>query len=610
MCGITAIIKSGISSHDDAIIRMTERLRHRGPDARNSIRLPDCHLGNTRLSIIDLATGDQPMSDVEKRYWITYNGEIHNYRQLRDDLLERGHIFKTASDTEVIILAHKEWGVECLERFRGMFSFVIWDSRKKQVFAARDPLGEKPFYYVMSNGTLIVASEIKAIIASDIIRPRLSLRAIDAYLATGYVLPDRSIYENVNSLPPGHYMQWKSGLIAVRRYWKPRFSGLSLSLDDASEKLHILLKQSIRRHMVTDVPIGSFLSGGLDSSTIVALAQEETSTAIETFTVGFGTYINELSYARLMANKYNTEHHEINLGNPPIGELFELMASIYDEPFADSSNIPTYLISQYARRFVKVVLSGDGGDELFGGYCWYAPLAASENITSTRLQWLVLRMLSRAIWDKIGRLRTYSIASGLAFKGDDIWSRSVLFNQHLGIDERRRFWAGRSQGIFASVPDEKYIPSPDIRGIDRAFYFDLTTYLPGDILVKLDRASMANGLETRLPFLDKDVVEFALSLPSTLKIKNEQTKVILRKAFSGYWPAKLVTRKKLGFSVPTHMWLRRPDMQALARRVFRKNSALCHLLPGVSPHQASILRHSTWILLTLGVWLEQRNISA
>ena len=292
------------------------------------------------------------------------------------------------------------------------------------------------------------------------------------------------------------------------------------------------------------------------------------------------------------------------------GELFELMASIYDEPFADSSNIPTYLISQYARRFVKVVLSGDGGDELFGGYCWYAPLAASENIISTRFKWLILRILSRAIWDKIGRLRTYSIAAGLACKGDDIWSRSVLFNQHLGMDERRRLWAGRSQGVFASVPDEKYIPSSDVRGVDRAFYFDLTTYLPGDILVKLDRAAMANGLETRLPFLDRDVVEFALSLPATLKIKNEQTKIILRKAFSEYWPAKLATRDKSGFSVPAHIWLRRRDMQALARRVFRKNSALCHLLPGIDPSQASILRHSTWILLTLGTWLEHQNISA
>jgi len=610
MCGIAAIIKSGINLHDDTINRMVERLRHRGPDALNSVRLPDCHLGNARLKIIDLVTGDQPMTDAEKRYWITYNGEIYNYRQLRDDLLERGHVFKTTSDTEVILLAYKEWGVGCLDRFRGMFGFMIWDSREKQAFAARGLLGEKPLYYAMAGDVLIIASEIKAIIASDMIHPRLSLRAVDAYLATGYVLPDRSIYENVSLLPPGHYMQWKSGLIAVRRYWEPRFLNRPISIGDASEKLQFLLKQSVRRQMVSDVPVGAFLSGGLDSSTIIALAQEEAGAAVETFTASFGTYINESRYARLVADKYQTRHHEIDLGDPPIGELFERMASIYDEPFADSSNIPTYLISQYARRFVKVVLSGDGGDELFGGYCWYAPLAASENITSTRLQWLVLRMLSRVVGDRIDRLRTYSIAAGLAYKGDDIWSRSVLFNQHLGIDERRRLWDGRSQGVFASVPDEKYIPPSSVRGIDRSFYFDLTTYLPGDILVKVDRAAMANGLETRLPFLDRDVVEFALSLPATLKMEGEQTKVILRKAFSEYWPAELATRKKLGFSVPVHMWLRRPDMQALAKRVFRKNSALRCLLPGIDPHQASILRHSTWILLALGVWLEYQNISA
>ena len=574
---------------------MTRELGHRGPDGNACTSLPDCKLGHTRLSIIDLETGRQPMADATGRYWITYNGEIYNYKEIRKELIERGYCFKTQSDTEVILASYAEWGSLCVDRFRGMFAFAIWDTEEKKVFAARDLFGEKPLYYaLLKDGTLVIGSEIRALIASGSFSPHLDLSSVDAYLTLGYVPPDRTIYKNVQVLPPGHWLRYDSNQLTTQRYWKPRFRTEKISLEEAAGRLRELMAQAVRRQMVADVPVGAFLSGGLDSSTIVALMQSQVSNSVKTFSVGFGGLINELPYARQVAERYRTEHYEINLELPPLGELFEQVAAAYDEPFGDSSNIPTYLIAQFARQQVKAVLSGDGGDELFGGYQWYTPLAQTESANATDGIGLIGRLLR---WKRAW--------SGGAFQ---TWMQHVRSRVYFSESERRRLWEGRVAEIDLFRPGPYFLPEEQVSGIDQAFFFDLTSYLPGDILVKVDRAAMANSLETRAPFLDPDLVEFALTLPSEVKVSAAESKIIMRFALSDYWPAAVRNRSKQGFGVPFSAWLRHPDLQGLTKRVFAEKSRLRQLFRGLPSGEGSPDSYQTWLLLVLGIWLEQHPV--
>ena len=594
MCGIAAIIRS--KNLDPRIIeKMVKELTHRGPDGSACTCLPGCHLGHTRLSIIDLETGRQPMADVTGRYWITYNGEIYNYKEMRKELIGRGYCFQTQSDTEVILASYAEWGTSCLDRFRGMFAFAIWDAEKSCVFAARDLFGEKPLYYaLLSDGTLVIGSEIRALVASGLFSPNLDLSAVDAYLALGYIPPDRTIYKNVQVLPPGHWLKYDSNQVTRRQYWKPRFRTEKICLEEAAARLRELVAQAVRRQMVADVPVGAFLSGGLDSSTIVALMQTQASTSIKTFSVGFGGLINELPYARQVAEQYRTEHYEISLELPPLGELFEQVAAAYDEPFGDSSNIPTYLISQFAHKQVKAVLSGDGGDELFGGYQWYLPLARSERVVATDEIGFIGRLLR---WKRPRAGGTFQT-----------WTQHVRSRLYFSELERRRLWAGRGAEIDLFRPGPYFLPEERVSGIDQAFFFDLTSYLPGDILVKVDRAAMANSLETRAPFLDPDLVEFALTLPSEVKVTAAESKILMRFALSELWPPAIRNRSKQGFGVPFSAWLRHPDLQGLTNRVFAEKSRLRQLLRGLRSSENSPDSYQTWLLLALGIWLEQHPV--
>jgi len=609
MCGISLVAGPRADEQSGAIERMVAALAHRGPDAHGVLSLPSCQLGHARLSIIDLTTGAQPMTDVTGRYHITFNGEIYNYQDLRAELLSKGYRFNTRSDTEVIMAAYAAWGAECLNRFRGMFGFAIWDSETREFFAGRDLFGEKPLYYAInSNGVLLAASEIRAILAAELVTPRLDPATVDAYLALGYVPPDRTIYANVHTLPPGHYLKWGKGGVQVHRYWQPRLDPLSISLDDAAERLRELLRQAVRRQMVADVPVGAFLSGGHDSSTIVALMQQETRLPVKTFSVGFGTHINELPYARAVAERYRTEHHDIDLGTPPVGELLERMAEVYDEPFMDSSNIPTYLIAQYARQHVKVVLSGDGADELFGGYSWYPPLAASEKVHASRLKWLVLRSVSKLLGHRIASLELYSRGMGLAARWPDVRERFINYKLTFPPLERRTLWGGKSGPVADFSQTEYYMPPSGTTGMNSVFHFDWVSFLPGDILVKVDRAAMAHGLETRAPFLDRDVVEFAASLPAALKVNGSRTKVLFKHALNRYWPPSVQSRPKLGFGSPYQVWLEFPEVKNLTQRVFATGSRLRELLPGFRPAMLEGRPYETWNLLTLGLWLERHAL--
>ena len=608
MCGISAIVYRKVNPPAGTIERMTARLAHRGPDAGGVKILPGCHLGHARLSVIDLETGAQPMTDTGGRYWTTFNGEIYNYRELRRELEAKGYCFVTRSDTEVVLLAYVAWGRDCLDRFRGMFAFALWDTLERRLFAARDPFGEKPLYFATAlDDSLLLASEIKAIIAAGILAPRLDRGSVDAFLMLGYIPPDRTIFENVSVVPPGHYLEWRDGRVDISRHWTPRFDTKKIALEDAGERLRELLAQAVRRQMVSDVPVGAFLSGGLDSSTIVAVMQQQSLRPVKTFSVGFGDRINELPYARAVADLYRTEHHEVELGSPPVAGLLEQMADVYDEPFSDSSGIPTYLLCEFARRHVKVVLSGDGGDELFGGYWWYPVLAMSEKVPRSLTAWVILRIASGLFGRRLALLNLYADAIGLAARRDDMWSRDVMVQTFFKEPERRKLWGKCSAEVPLFSPGEYYRPAEGASGLNACFSFDIAAFLPGDILVKVDRAAMAHGLEVRVPFLDRDLAEFALSLPARLKVDRDRTKILLRDACGRYWPPALHTRGKQGFGAPCIEWLGQKDMQALALRVFAIGSPLRRLLPGVKKEQASDLSYRTWILLTLGLWLERNG---
>src|SRR5438552_8554450 len=582
---------------------MVKRLGHRGPDAYAYAAVAGCQLGHTRLSVIDLSAGAQPMPDASERYWITFNGEIYNYRELRRELIGFGHELRTQSDTEVLLCGLKQWDLGLLDRLRGMFAFAIWDCLERRLFAARDLFGEKPLYYATKpDGSFVIGSEIKAITASGLVPTSIDLASVDGYLALGYLPPDRTIYKEVKTLPPGHYLVWQNGETTVRPYWTPRLRTAPISIEEAAEELRRLLRQSVARQMVADVPVGAFLSGGLDSSTIVALMQQQSGIPIKTFSVGFGESINELPYAREVALRYSTEHHESDLGARDIATLLQRMAEVYDEPFADSSNIPTYLLSQYARQCVKVVLTGDGGDEMMGGYGWYLPLIRAERMALPLLQWTILRIVNRLQRHRNRAVIARSYAARLAARWHDPWTRSFMCQTMIDASDRRQLWGG--QKVESYVPGDYYRPDDTTEGLNRAFHFDVTSYLPGDILLKVDRAAMAHGLETRAPFLDRDLVEFALSLPSDLKVRDEETKVVFRRAFNDLWPQSLWNRPKQGFGAPVAQWLQRSDVQPLLARVFAPGSKLKTLLPGANRSAAREQSYRTWGLLTLGLWLE------
>lgn len=610
MCGISVIAGSKANGDSSAMEKMVAALHHRGPDASGALALPDCQLGHARLSIIDLASGAQPMKDESGRYSITFNGEIYNYQEIRKELGKLGHRFRTQSDTEVIMRAYAEWGDSCLSRFRGMYAFAVWDERERRLFAARDLFGEKPLYYAMLGGsTLLIASEISALLASGYLTPELDLQSVDAFLAFGYVPPDRTIYRNVFTLPPGHCLEWDGALVKMRRYWYPRFEPTQITLDDAAERLRELLQQAVRRQMVADVPVGAFLSGGHDSSTIVALMQGASKHPVKTFSVGFGKYINELPYARSVAEMYRTEHHEIDLGAPAVGPLLKRMAEVYDEPFRDPSHVPTYLISEYARRYVKVVLSGDGADELFGGYAWYPLLATSTEVSRSWLMWVVLRSASRLVGNRLRTLDRYSHAMGIAIRRPDNWER-YIGEVTVSAQSRRHWWGSRGNEVDSYFPHEYYRPASSASGMNEVLHFDLMSFLPGDILVKVDRAAMAHGLETRAPFLDPDLVEFSLSLPSSLKVKDGKTKILFKHALQQFWPPALRTRGKQGFASPYQAWLGFPEVRGLTDAVFAQGSRLRSLLPGLSEEQKHLRNYETWNLLTLGLWLERQGLTA
>lgn len=572
MCGIAVILPhSAIEVPFDAIDRMTDALVHRGPDERSVLRMEGCHLGHTRLSILDPAGGGQPMGEETGRFRIVFNGEIFNHPDLRITLESLGHRFHTRSDTEVLLHAYMQWGRSCVSRLNGQFAFAVWDQADRILFAARDRFGEKPLYFAHTpQGHLLLASEIKSLLAGDLLRPRIDEASVEAYLSLFYIPPDRTIYREIHCLPPAHAAIFTAdGRIESWRYWQPSFSTQSIGLADAVEGIRSLLRQAVRRQMVADVPVGCFLSGGLDSTTLAARMSGLCDHRIKTYAVGFGDLIDELPFARDAATAYGTDHHELQMEIDVAGAL-DQMLTVYDEPFADSSNIPTWHLCRFARRDVKVILSGDGADELFGGYEWYRPLLGEEDPSV------------------------------------DPWEQHLRVATHLYAD-RSELWGDRPPPAVAPMMREGFGPPDSAVGIDRAVAFDLSCYLAGDILVKVDRAAMAHGLETRAPFLDVDLAEFVLSLPHGMRFGGGRLKHMMREAFAELWPPSIRTRSKQGFGAPVFHWMNQPKVAQMWDRIIAPDSALCALLPGTPAVAPTLRPQRRWTLLCLGLWLERHD---
>ncbi len=531
MCGIIAIVGSETKKIGDSLInKMLDTLSRRGPDEQSFVRLSTCILGQTRLSIVDIELGHQPMRDVANNLTITFNGEIYNYKELKDNLVKKGHIFNTNSDTEVIIKAYKEYGVECPKYLDGMFAFVIWDEIKGEVFIARDRFGKKPLYYSYdSDGTLIIASEIKAIFESDKIKGELSYEALDDYLALMYIPPWKTIYNNVWVIPPASFAIFKGGSMKIEKYWSLEKKPLQITYEEAKEKVRKLLTESVRKRMIADVEIGSFLSGGVDSTLVTLLAQSFSKSPIKTFSVGYQDYINELPFALEASQKIDSDHYPLQAKDNMIKELYDVI-SYFDEPHADSSDFPQYLLSKLASSKVKVALSGDGADELFLGYGWYTRY---KNL-SYRAHFIEKIFLSPF--------------SGFV-KAIQIFSKK----------ERRSLWKNITANKNTFIADE--VNNSKLLSAEKINLFDLTTYLPGQLLTKADRMGMMNSLEVRSPFLDHHLVEFVYSLPDEYKTDSKNFKIILKDILGEYMPKEFVYRRKQGFGAPVKQWLKKESFR-------------------------------------------------
>jgi asparagine synthase (glutamine-hydrolysing) len=608
MCGITGIIHIDSKNYIDKVKVMNDSLYHRGPDADGIAIFENAVLGHRRLSIIDLSTGGQPMYNHDKSIAVVFNGEIYGYKEIKETLL-KSYSFKSNSDTEVIIALYETYGNDFIKKLPGMFSFALWDDSKQTMIFARDRFGEKPLYYAIGkDNEFIFASEIKAIIATGLIEPEISTDSIAHYLHRLYVHPTKTIYKNVFTLPAAHMLTYRNNSFLVERYWNLPDTNETITLNEAIPKFRELFKNSIKKQLISDVPVGAFLSGGLDSTTVVSEASKLTSN-MKTFAFGYEGTRNELSFARMAAQKYHTEHYELHDKDNDIAELILKMSEIYDEPFADSSSISTYLISKLTKEHAKVVLTGDGGDELLGGYYgWYRSLITMGEdksfdflgkVTFMRLlAQIVLRTRYKKKANFISRTR------GLYYKKKfkDVFEAHQNSNVYFKVEEIKKLKL--DSNLIKSIPSWEKSNT-----VDDAMRSDIEDYMPGDILTKIDRASMANSIELRAPFLDIEFAEFAISLPYRLKINSDEDKIILRRVFEEEWPEEIRRRSKAGFGAPIPIWLEKPKVQELVNKYL--NDKTLKIFRYISFEESRKYLGGTnykiWILLNLSIWMEKHN---
>jgi len=574
MCGIAGIVDlRGSVPIDEKILRaMNDALYHRGPDGHGFHIEPGVGLAHRRLSIIDLAAGEQPMFNEDRTVSVVYNGEIYNFAELAEELAALGHKFRTRCDTEVIVHAWEQWREQCVHHFNGMFAFAIWDRNSRSIFLARDRLGIKPLYYsFMSNGQLVFASELKGLKQHPQLSTSLNANAIEEYLTFGYIPEPNSIYANVQKLEPGSYLlaDLHTGRHTVERYWDLDYmAGLSGTHTEADihEELVERLSTAVRRRMVSDVPLGAFLSGGVDSSAVVAMMAGMMDDRVKTCSIAFdNSAYDESSYAREVAKLYGTDHVE-NLVEIDDFSLLDRLVDIYDEPYADSSAIPTYRVCEAARQNVTVALSGDGGDENFAGYRRYRLFMAEQAIRS-----LIPERVRQPVFGTLGRLYPKLDWAPRIFRGKTTFQAlardtagAYLHGVSLAPSElRRKLYSAKfkrelqgydSREVFDRHLNGKQFPD----ALSMVQYLDMKTYLVGDILTKVDRASMAHSLEVRVPFLDHEFVEWVATIPASSKLRRGEGKFVLKKSLESLLPKSILYRRKMGFAVPLEHWFRGP----------------------------------------------------
>ena len=627
MCGITGIFDTRGQRPIDAalLLRMNDSLHHRGPDEGSLHIEPGLGFGHRRLSIIDIATGQQPLFNEDKSVVVVFNGEIYNYQSLIPELQALGHVFHTKSDTEVIVHAWESWGEDCVKRFRGMFAFALWDRNRQTFFIARDRLAVKPMHYaVLDDGMLVFGSELKSVLAHGKFKRDLDPLAVEEYFALGYVADPRTIFKQAAKLPGGHTLCWRRGepMPEAKSYWDVRFAvGAPVSVEDACEELEHRLKESVRLRLISEVPIGAFLSGGVDSSAVVAMMAGLSDEPVNTCSIAFDDpAFNESAFAQTVADRYKTRHFVETVKSDDF-DLIDTLAQLYDEPYADSSAIPTYRVCQLARKHVTVALSGDGGDETFGGYRRYRLHMMEEKMRAALPQGvrrplfgLLGRVYPKADWaPRVLRAKT-------TFEGMARTSGEAYFNTMSIMREpmRAQLFSAKFQGLLGGYSAQEVFDRHAANaGTDDPLsliqYLDLKTYLVGDINTKVDRASMAHSLEVREPLMDHELVEWLATLPSSVKLRGQEGKYLLKKAMEPHLSDDILYRPKMGFAVPLARWFRGPLRERVQQAVLGPRLAatgwfhrpyLEHL---VQAHQSGARDYSAplWTLLMFEAFLRQ-----
>lgn len=595
MCGIAGIIASNARNYHQEITRMTDAIAHRGPDSAHHEFYENAALGHRRLSIIDLSeNGKQPMFSNTKNECIVLNGEIYGYQAIKSKYSD--YPYKGSSDTEVILAMYQRKQEKLIDDLPGMFAFAIWDDEKQQLFCARDRFGEKPFYYAIGkNNEFIFASEIKAILESGLVKAKVDSKALSHYLQYGYVSTYQSIYSNIYSLPPAHQLIWKDGEISVSRYYSLPAKDRAVSLSEAKEEFVYLLRNAVQKQLIADVPVGSFLSGGLDSSSIVALVSEFLPHQT-TISFGYDHEDSELKYAKEIAEKYQTTHIEIHEKKEDLGTDLLRISKYLDEPFADMSYIPQFKICEAASKHLKVVLSGDAGDELFGGYHFYK----GENDLKNHFSYQnAIAQFGLSIYK---RFRPISFISNQNLK------HSSIFDFHQNHVRNYLQENERQQLNINSEYQQNYSFDANHSSLNDIMRVDLEKYVPGNMMVKSDRMAMANSLEVRTPFLDLDFAEFCIQLPENLKIESQHDKIILRESMQTYWTDNIRNRKKQGFGSEVKNWFEEESLSELSDNLLKDSSQKIFNLIDYSNTQKFLSKDEKhWNLLQLALWAKNNE---